>query len=111
MQAEFFSGFYAENFGNCAKIPREELMLWLKRAAAELSLLTMGRSEENIGDNMAMCICEIAEHLYESSARSHIESENNDGYSVKYKNRDRKIAQIAKRYLAGTGLLYRGDEL
>ncbi len=111
MQEEFYGEFYDENYGNSARIPGEELMLWLKRAAAELSRLTLGRAEKIRDDKVAICICELAEYMYDSEKRSHIESENNDGYSVKYKSGDTKITEIAKRYLSGSGLLYRGDDV
>lgn len=105
-------GFYSFNYGTCAKIPEEHFMLWEKRAEAELSRLTSGKlANTEITYNIQLCICDIAEALYIAESRRGISSENNDGYSVTY-DKDAaaggEILEIAKRYLAGTDLLYRG---
>lgn len=105
-------GFYSFNYGTAAKIPEEHFMLWEKRAEAELLRLTSGKlSNAEITDNIKLCICDIAEAMYEAESRKGITSENNDGYSVTYDKdaaADGEILDIAKRYLAGTDLLYRG---
>ena len=106
-------GFYSFNYGTAAKIPEEHFMLWEKRAEAELKKLTSGRLQAaEITDDIKLCICEIAEALYTAESRKGISSENNDGYSVTYDkdgaSSDKVITEIAKRYLAGTDLLFRG---
>ena len=111
MTEEFYSEFYSEFYGSKAKIPNEELMLWLKRAAAELSRLTLGRSGSDKSEPVLTAVCEIAEAMYEYENRAHIRSENNDGYSVTYKDNGIDTEKIAKRYLSDTGLLYRGDDV
>ena len=103
--------FYSRVFGDNAKITAEAFPLWIKRAEAELSGITLGKSENSDDYKVKLCLCEMAECLFENSMRCGIESENNDGYSIKYSKRDIKnlLNDIAKRYLSGTGLLYRGD--
>ena len=102
--------FYSENYGGDTKIPAAAFSLWEKRAIAELSDLTSGRISEFDDDNIKMCICEMAELIYDCFCARGVESENNDGYSVKYQNRDIKqeLIKIANTYLGKTGYLYRG---
>lgn len=104
--------FYNEHFGGDTKIPAEAFPLWERRAEAELLLLTSGRKPLAEEEKAKMCVCEIAEYLFDVASRRGIESENNDGYSVSYQNRDIKtdIVNIVKTYLGGTDLLYRGVE-
>ncbi len=108
MIADLF--FYSDVYGGNMRIPAEEFELWEKRAETELSQITGGRSGKSDEKSVKMCVCEIAELLYRENAREGIYSENNDGYSVRYNLGDikKKIYLIAKTYLAGTDLLYRG---
>ena len=107
--------YYFENFCEAGidKIPAEQFLVWGNKALAELDTLSGGKimseSEENV--KIQQCICEIAEALYVEENFGNIKSENNDGYSVTYaddETKQDKIKRIAERYLANTGLLYRG---
>lgn len=102
--------FYNEHFGGDTKIPAEAFPLWERKAEAELLQLTGGRISLTEEERAKICVCEIAEYLFDVASRRGIESENNDGYSVSYQNRDIKtdVLNIAKIYLSGTDLLYRG---
>ena len=102
--------FYNENYGGDTKIPAAAFSLWERRALTELMDLTSGRIAEKDDDNTKMCICEMAELMYDYCQSRGIESENNDGYSVRYKKRDIKqeLFKIANTYLGKTGYLYRG---
>ena len=102
--------FYSENFGGNCKIPADEFPAWEVRAGKILSKMSGGKSDSEDIDSVKMCICEIAELLYEENKRKGILSENNDGYSVKYENGDIKnrIGQVASLWLSGTDILYRG---
>lgn len=102
--------FYSEHFGRDAKIPAEVFSVWERKAEAELLHITGNRQSLDEDTKVKICICEIAEYLYDVSKRQGIDSENNDGYSVSYQNRDIKtdVFNIAKTYLCGTGLLFRG---
>ncbi len=105
--------FYKESFGGNCKIPAAKYPLWEKRAGIILEKITGGKSIAHKDDErVKMCICEIAECIYEESKRRGIVSENNDGYSVRYENRDTKakVNNIAALWLSGTNLLYRGVE-
>lgn len=103
--------FYSESRGGNCKIPAELFPLWERYAERYLSHITGGKSCKNADDErVKMCICEIAEHLYNQSMREGIASENNDGYSVSYEKGDikRQITEIASVWLSGTDILYRG---
>lgn len=106
-------GFYGRTYANDAKIPLESFNLWEKRAVAELNRFTARDITENPEDDVKMCICEVAEFLYEKAKTSGIVSENNDGYSVRFEkgNLSEGIYEIAVKWLSKSGLLYRGDVL
>ncbi len=106
-------GFYGRTYGKDAKIPLESFHLWEMRAVAALNRLLGGDISGASDDNAKMCICEAAELLYENAKSEGILSENNDGYSVHFEKgkKDSGIYNIAKKWLSGSGLLYRGDVL
>lgn len=106
-------GFYGRIYANDAKIPLESFYLWEKRAVAELNRITARDLTQDPDENVKMCICEVAEFLFETAERDGIVSESNDGYSVRYDNADipEGIYKIAEKWLTGSGLLYRGDLL
>lgn len=103
--------FYNESYGGEGKIPASLFSLWEKRAEAMLIHITDGKikGQENL-ECVRFCICEIAEFLYKQENTSGIKSENNDGYSVSYQERDinNEILKIAEIYLSETDFLYRG---
>ena len=105
--------FYGRTYGKDAKIPPESFNLWEKRAVAALNRITDKDISENLDENAKMCICEVAEFLYENSKSDGILSENNDGYSVHFdkEGKNGRIYDIAERWLLKSGLLYRGDVL
>lgn len=103
--------FYNESYGGEGKIPASLFSLWEKRAEAVLMNVTSGKIKgQEILECVKFCICEIAEFLYKQENMSGIKSENNDGYSVSYQERDTKkeILKIAEMYLSETDFLYRG---
>lgn len=104
--------FYKENYGGDSKIPAASFPLWEKRAEMQLLKITGGKIEEKDDERIKICICEMAELMFEYSKNDGIRSENNDGYSVIYQNRDIKneLVEIAKTYLYNTKYLYRGVE-
>lgn len=106
-------GFYGRTYGKDAKIPLESFRLWEKRAAMELNRIISGDILQSPDENAKMCLCEVAEFLYENAKSDGIISENNDGYSVRFEKgeKDGKIYEIARKWLFGSGLLYRGDVL
>ena len=106
-------GFYGRVYGNNAKIPLESFNLWEKRAVSALNRFTACDITESPDENAKMCICEVAEFLYEKAKTSGIISENNDGYSVRFEQgkTEEGIYSIAVKWLSKSGLLYRGDVL
>ena len=106
-------GFYSRTYKKDAKIPLESFYLWEKRAVAELNRILAADISEAPDENAKMCICEVAEFLYENAGSEGVLSENNDGYSVRFEKgaKDGRICAIAGKWLVGSGLLYRGDVL
>lgn len=102
--------FYNENYGGDTKIPAASFPLWERRATGYLMQITGGKIEGKEDASIKLCICEMAEFLYECSKIGGIKSENNDGYSVSYQERDIKceMIKIAELHLGGTEFLYRG---
>lgn len=103
---EYYSGFHAEPV-----IPVDDRDEFLKKASSYLDMtLGANRPDEPYSENLKDCCCEIADCIYVCSVRDGIASENNDGYSVTYDKQsiNNKAYAIALRYLAGSGLLYRG---
>ena len=108
----YMNTFYA---GNEPKLSEAECTMYLRKASVFLdSLFVSKRPSEPYEPCVKDACCEIADCLYVSESRAGIASENNDGYSVTYTAKsDSSSASadahaIAQRYLAHTGLLYRG---
>lgn len=57
-----------------------------------------------------LCVCQVADSLYEGREREGIASENIDGYSVTFRESDsrRRVSDIIRKCLGNTGLLYAG---
>lgn len=104
--------FYTEVYCNMQDgiIPPDVFPVWVRRAEAILDRITCGNITEAT-EPVKLCVCEIAELMYKDVQAGNIASENNDGYSISYvkqKPQAVRIGDIARTYLAGTGLLYRG---
>ncbi len=104
--------FYNENYGGDSKIPASLFPLFERRAENELMYITGGKIKGKDDEHIKICICEMAEFLYQCLEKSGIKSENNDGYSVTYQERDikRELLKIAQVNLNGTEFLFRGVE-
>ena len=102
--------FYNENYGGDSKIPASLFPLFERRAENELIFITGGKIKGKNDECIKICICEMAEFLYACMENGGLKSENNDGYSVTYQERDIKqeLLRIAKVNLSGTEFLYRG---
>ena len=108
MIADF--AFYNENYGGDSKIPASLFPLFERRAENELMFITDGKIKGNDEECIKICICEMAEFLYDCLEKGGLKSENNDGYSVTYQERDIKqeILRIAQLNLCETERLLRG---
>ena len=102
--------YYNENYSGDSKIPASLFPLFERRAENELMFITDGKIKGKEDENIKICICDMAEFLYKCLERNGIKSENNDGYSVTYQERDIKneLLKIAQVNLYGTELLFRG---
>lgn len=104
--------FYAEEYHSlgAGSIPEEEFPFWARKAEYELDMQTCGNIAE-AAEAVKLCVCELAETMYQDAETGDLAAENNDGYSVTYAGRytlEAKINNTVRRYLSGTGLLYRG---
>lgn len=102
------------------KLTEKDFPKYAKRASAEMNHVTFGRleklEESQITDAIKDCMCDVAERMlcFETSAGAEIASENNDGYSVSYRDvseidkQKHEIYGTIRTYLAVTGLMYRG---
>lgn len=105
---EFYRSKYCN--GRDPLLSDNDFLHYEQKAAAVLNRLTFGRIHE-ADDNVRFCVCAVAEQMQADNAHNGISSENNDGYSVSYtdsEKNDKKLSDIAKTYLCGTDLLYRG---
>lgn len=88
-----------------------------RQARKEIERYTLGKTSEE--EEFKMCICEVAERLFiaeENTATTQgIASEKTGDHSISYVNvtdinvsRANEIKQVVHKWLANTGLLYRG---
>lgn len=113
--------YYTNDYFGTA-LTEQEFPKYARRASAEMDHVTFGRlaelPEDQITDTVRDCMCDVAErmHHFETSTGSDIASENNDGYSVSYRDtgdtdtRRHEVHAAIRTYLAMTGLMYRGVE-
>lgn len=111
--------YYANAYLGTA-LTEQEFSKYARRASAEMDHVTFGRlsklPEEQITDSIRDCMCDVAErmHHFETATGSDIASENNDGYSISYRDtgdtdtQRHEIRAVIRTYLAVTGLMYRG---
>jgi hypothetical protein len=117
----FYNGTYKDTMGECT-IPSEVFGKWSIKASNVVRAYTFNNIDETITipDDVQMCVCEVAEHLYACNQRyiesdSSVASEKDGSWSVTYKDRrtvereDKdKAADIILTWLANTGLMFCG---
>ena len=112
--------YYTAEYGGSA-LAEEEFLRYAKRASAEIDHVTFGRlralPETQIPDAVRDAACAVAEQLcrFDKTAEGgSIASEQNDGYSVSYRDtggtaaQQREVRATIRTYLGNTGLMYRG---
>ena len=119
--------YYVADFAGTA-LTEDEFPSYAKKASALVDYVTFGRIEalgpERVIDAVRDATCAVAEKLKQfDSARvtdsdgRALASENNDGYSVSFRDGDSLEAQTVqtktvlttiRMYLAHTGLMYQG---
>lgn len=107
--------FYTDTYGG-KRISKDDWKRIAQQAEKRLDSLTFGRCsvdwEGETWCNQAKCaVCEMAELLAADEKRKGKTSENTDGYSVSYdtgKSIDSMLYDVARVYLANTGLMYAG---
>ena len=112
--------FYTDEYLGRVISTEKDFTYFALRATEIIDSKTFGRIEEAT-DAVKRACCAAADELYtadtaKAKAVSGISSESVDGYSVSYRAYDAKCADesakrvdgAVKRYLAHTGLMYRG---
>lgn len=121
--------FYTNQFLG-SMIPKDDFDAAALRASQFLEYYTRGKVKENADmEAVKMATCALAEEYYtvlaaqrlaqQTATEGDIESQTVGSYSVKYRSKAEtahalaavsrvKLAEIARQYLAHTGLLYRG---
>lgn len=117
----FYDGTYKNTMGECT-IPSDVFGKWSIKASNLVRAYTFNNIDETttISDDVQMCTCELAEHLYSCDQRdngsdSSVASEKDGSWSVSYKDRktvehedSSKSYNIIRTWLANTGLMYCG---
>lgn len=96
-----------------ALIPEKEAQIYAERAYRMLFNMTVGRIEaEKDSDAVIAAVSASAEVLYRHAVRGDIRQENNDGYSVTFRDTkaEDEVQRIAKALLP-PHLLFRGVEV
>lgn len=116
--ADFYKNEYL--LGRAETIPLDEFLFWSRKASTYINMKTSNRiTKDNIIESVKLCTCEIAEAYFtenENRQSDNISSETTGGHSVSYADQrldsdefDGNIKPILFRWLANTGLLYRGN--
>lgn len=117
----FYDGTYKNTMGEVT-IPSEVFGKWSIKASNVVRAYTFNNIDESIDipEDVQMCVCELAEHLYscnqrDSESDSSVASEKDGSWSVSYKDRktveqedNMKSVSIVRTWLSNTGLLYCG---
>ncbi len=107
----YFNSF---NGGNPGRLNNENFEKYVCRAKREVKCFFSTESiPANVREDVMLCICEIAELLFETEKKGGIKSESLDGYSVTYPEKAETADEIRKtvvKRLGWTGLLFAGVE-
>lgn len=117
----FYGGTYKDTMGECT-IPSTAFDKWSIKASNIVRAYTFNNIDEttDIPEDVQMCVCEVAEHLYLCNQRdietdTSVASEKDGSWSVSYKDRSTvekedksKAYDIIRTWLSTTGLLYCG---
>lgn len=117
--ATFYNGTYEAVMG-AATLPADYINKYLYKASQRIRKYTFGNIDETIAipDIVQMCVCEVAEKLYEidtaKNDRQGLKSYSNDGESGTFDDEmteqavNNQIASIIYENLSDAGLLYSG---
>lgn len=110
---EFYQEVYHGSIADDKNFDNAEL-----ESEAFIDMITFGRIRrmEEIPDCVKFAICSVTDAMvkFSESRKNNVASESNDGYSVTYASGvtdadcNREMQSRARRWLANTGLMYRG---
>ena len=110
---EFYQEVYHGSIADDKNFDNAEL-----ESEAFIDMITFGRigRMEEIPDFVKFAICSVTDAMvkFSESRKNNVASESNDGYSVTYASGvtdadcNREMQSRARRWLANTGLMYRG---
>ena len=91
-------------------LPKEAFYRFCPMACAYLDSAVMGRVPQPVPEAVKLAACALTELFCRQAEKEGISSEDNDGYRVTWAKEDTNKAagSVLWRYLANTGLLYRG---
>lgn len=107
--------FYSSSYGGSA-IPLGEFEELEKRACEYLSAVTFGRfSSLPLDDRKKFAVCAVAEAIFTNNSGGGVAEEKVGEVSVRYvrgisntESPSKRLYNTAMRYLADTGILFRG---
>lgn len=98
-----------------SRLTQEQFDCYVEEAGAYLELLTYGRCSEVTGGSNLLAVtnacCAVTEELERQQSQPEVVKHSLGQWSRSYakeQNRERKVADKARLYLRGTGLLWRG---
>ena len=108
-------GEYFDKFSGGRKdaLSKEDFDRYIKKAKLFLESLIQGSVDEENSDKIKDCLFALAEEFSLEDKTGFVRSENIDGYSVTYLEKDsieQRLLKIACLYLGKSGLLYAGVE-
>lgn len=102
--------YYITGYGGTI-LERSEFNALAARASAQVIAYTFGRAAESELDEVKDAVCAVCDILHKEESGGNIKSENNDGYSVTYgekeKTLDEEIRSAVLTCLQHTGLTRR----
>ncbi len=115
LQDKISYGYYFSDYGmgSTPVLSDKEFAVYEMRAREFLRGVCTGEIPTENRDDVAACVCAIAEEMYSQKKSCNIKSENIDGYSVTYtesRNTQKDLSYIARLYLGHLGILYAGVE-
>ena len=106
---------YEEYMLLAGKLSQPDYDVAARQALAYLDTITFGRASQATGfvkDKVTLALYALVDEIHAQSSGGEVASATNDGYTETYvttgKSAEDKLRTIAVRYLATTGLLYRG---
>lgn len=110
MDMKQYVTYYSTNY-HAAVIPGDKIEAFVSDAVSYLRYITHNRVDASQSEEVKMAVCKLADAYYKYGDKENITAEKVGNYSVSYDKTtpmNKRLYQIAKIYLANTGLLSGG---